>query len=90
MWQLVAGPRISHTGSNAFALALTSTGDVYSWGKGYRGRLGHNHTGDCRIPKLVEALAGKDIRMVSIAVSIMLKFRDIRGRRDAEGERMGG
>ncbi len=35
--QLVAGPRVSSSTDEGFALALTNTGDVYSWGKAHRG-----------------------------------------------------
>ena len=35
--QVVAGPRVSTSTDEGFALALTDTGMVYSWGKGYKG-----------------------------------------------------
>ena len=35
--QVVAGPRVSTSTDEGFALALTDAGDVYSWGKGYKG-----------------------------------------------------
>ena len=90
-----------------FALALTTTGMVYSWGRGTKvrgvrvgsvrvrvggggvggvewviesaispcslynlGRLGHTTAENVRSPKLVEALAGRDIKMVRQAPSI--------------------
>ena len=40
--QLVAGPRVATSTDEGFAVALTDSGDVYSWGKGYKGRLGHS------------------------------------------------
>ena len=64
--QLVAGPRVSTSTDEGFALALTETGDVYSWGKGYKGRLGHQGNDNLRAPKLVEAFASLDITMVRI------------------------
>ena len=36
--QVVAGPCVS-TSTDGFALALTDTGVVYSWGRGYRGEV---------------------------------------------------
>ena len=40
MIQVVAGPRVSTSTDEGFALALTDTGVVYSWGKGYKGECG--------------------------------------------------
>jgi len=62
---VVAGPRIGLNGNDGFALALTDAGEVYSWGKGNKGRLGHNNVETIRSPKVIESLAGKNIKMVS-------------------------
>lgn len=45
--------------------SITSAGELYSWGKGRYGRLGHGDTGDQLLPKLVEALRGN--RVVDVA-----------------------
>lgn len=42
-------------------LALTSNGDILSWGCGLRGQLGHGDIGSIEIPTLVKALAGLKI-----------------------------
>lgn len=63
--QLVAGSRVSTSTDEGFALALSDSGDVYSWGKGYKGRLGHSSTENVRSPKMVDALGGKDVKMVT-------------------------
>ena len=39
--------------------------EVYSWGSGDKGKLGHGNTSDQRTPKLVESLRGKHIRKIS-------------------------
>ena len=62
--EVVAGVRVTTATEEGFAIALTNTGDVYSWGKSYRGRLGHPTADNQRTPKLVEALAGKDCKQV--------------------------
>lgn len=62
--QVVAGSRISTSTDDGFALALSDAGDVYSWGKEYRGRLGHSSTENVRAPKMIEALCGKNVKMV--------------------------
>lgn len=46
-------------------LALTATGDVYSWGEGDDGKLGHGNKVHCERPRLIEALRGKHIVMVA-------------------------
>lgn len=60
---VVAGPRVSTYTEEGFALALTHFGDVYSWGKGYKGRLGHSTAENIRTPKIIDSLS-KDIKMV--------------------------
>ncbi|KAF5270348.1 hypothetical protein FQR65_LT05536 [Abscondita terminalis] len=42
-------------------LALTADNDVYSWGEGDDGKLGHGSRNGCERPKLVEALQGYEI-----------------------------
>lgn len=42
-----------------FSLALSSNGDVYTWGKGDNYRLGHPSEEHVRFPKLVQAMKGK-------------------------------
>lgn len=46
-------------------LAISENGDMYSWGWGHLGQLGHGDTISVHSPKLVQALAGKGI--ISIA-----------------------
>ncbi|OAY82052.1 Ultraviolet-B receptor UVR8 [Ananas comosus] len=43
---------------------LTSRTEVYTWGKGANGRLGHGDTDDRNSPTLVEALKDKQVRSV--------------------------
>ncbi|KAJ4772589.1 Regulator of chromosome condensation (RCC1) family with FYVE zinc finger domain-containing protein [Rhynchospora pubera] len=43
---------------------LTSRTEVYTWGKGANGRLGHGDTDDRSVPTLVEALKDKQVRSV--------------------------
>ncbi|KAK5650580.1 hypothetical protein RI129_001609 [Pyrocoelia pectoralis] len=42
-------------------LALTADNDVYSWGEGDDGKLGHGSRNGCERPKVVEALQGYEI-----------------------------
>ncbi|XP_077975128.1 E3 ubiquitin-protein ligase HERC2-like isoform X2 [Styela clava] len=47
-----------HSGGR-HAMALTSTGVVFSWGDGEDGKLGHCNRADCHKPRLIEALKGE-------------------------------
>lgn len=45
--------------------ALTSRTEVYTWGKGANGRLGHGDTDDRNSPTLVEALKDKQVKSIA-------------------------
>ncbi|XP_023713900.1 E3 ubiquitin-protein ligase HERC2 [Cryptotermes secundus] len=42
-------------------LALSAEGEVYSWGEGDDGKLGHGNRSSCERPRVIEALRGKEI-----------------------------
>ena len=44
---------------------VTRAGEVFTWGKGGDGRLGHEDESDQKIPKRVEALVGVKVKQVS-------------------------
>ncbi|XP_039048525.1 PH, RCC1 and FYVE domains-containing protein 1-like isoform X2 [Hibiscus syriacus] len=44
---------------------LTSRTEVYTWGKGANGRLGHGNTEDKNTPTLVEALKDKQVKSIA-------------------------
>ncbi|TVU11963.1 hypothetical protein EJB05_45575 [Eragrostis curvula] len=44
--------------------ALTSQGEVYTWGKGANGRLGHGDSANRHIPTLVEAFKDKQVKNI--------------------------
>lgn len=51
--------------SNDTSFAVTAAGELYSWGNGYQGKLGHGDTDDQLTPKRVDAL--RDERMVVVS-----------------------
>ncbi|CAN1316312.1 PH, RCC1 and FYVE domains-containing protein 1 [Linum perenne] len=55
----------------AFHVAvLTSKTEVYTWGKGANGRLGHGDTDDRNSPTLVEALKDKQVKSIVCGTSL--------------------
>ena len=46
-------------------LALTSDKQVYSWGNGSNGRLGHGDTKGCIVPKPIETFINKEINYIN-------------------------
>ncbi|KAK7864133.1 hypothetical protein R5R35_007650 [Gryllus longicercus] len=42
-------------------LALSAEGEVYSWGEGDDGKLGHGNRSSCERPRVIEALRGKEV-----------------------------
>ncbi|KAE9614860.1 putative chromatin regulator PHD family [Lupinus albus] len=49
---------------------LTSRSEVYTWGKGTNGRLGHGDTNDRNIPTLVEALKDKQVKSIACGTNL--------------------
>ncbi|XP_020590968.1 E3 ubiquitin-protein ligase HERC2-like, partial [Phalaenopsis equestris] len=46
-------------------VVLTARSEVYTWGRGANGRLGHGDTDDRRTPVLVEALKDRHVKSIS-------------------------
>ena len=57
-------------------LALTKSGDVYSWGNGDAGQLGHGDAQSSDVPKLVQELSGRAVVYVAgkLIIWIFLSF----------------
>ncbi|XP_030756884.1 E3 ubiquitin-protein ligase HERC2 [Sitophilus oryzae] len=53
--------KIAVNSGGKHCLALSSDNDVYSWGEGEDGKLGHGNRLSCEKPKLVEALQGYEV-----------------------------
>ena len=46
-------------------MALTQTGQVFSWGYGEDGQLGHGNINDSLIPKLIESIADRNVSQIA-------------------------
>ena len=54
-----------HKVGSAYSAAVTSSGELYTWGKGTYGRLGHGSSDDHTHPTLVNALKGHHVTYVA-------------------------
>ena len=50
---------------STYSAAISSSGELYTWGRGNYGRLGHGSSEDQCLPKPVTSLSGK--RVIDIA-----------------------
>uniref|UniRef100_A0A6P7FTJ3 HECT-type E3 ubiquitin transferase n=1 Tax=Diabrotica virgifera virgifera TaxID=50390 RepID=A0A6P7FTJ3_DIAVI len=48
-----------------YSAAISANGSLYTWGKGYYGRLGHGTCEDCLVPTLVAGLSGQHVAKVA-------------------------
>jgi len=59
--QHVVIKKVAINSGGKHCLALSSEGEVYSWGEGEDGKLGHGNKLPCDRPRVIESLRGKDI-----------------------------
>ncbi|KAL3840104.1 hypothetical protein ACJIZ3_024695 [Penstemon smallii] len=62
----LVGESVEEISCGAYHVAiLTSRNEVYTWGKGANGRLGHGDIEDRKIPTLVEALKDRHVKFIA-------------------------
>ena len=63
----LVGRRVTRVAAgSSYSAAVTSEGELWTWGRGHYGRLGQGSTEDCSLPGLVAALLGQ--RVVDVAL----------------------
>ena len=58
----LSGKQVVHiTCGSTYSAAITAVGELYTWGRGNYGRLGHGSSEDQSVPTVISALKGQKV-----------------------------
>ena len=66
----LVGKQVMHIAcGDSYSAAVTANGELYTWGRGNYGRLGHDNNDDQSVPLLLSSLKGQRVIDVSCGSS---------------------
>ena len=86
--QHVVIKKVAVNSGGKHCLALSSDGEVYSWGEAEDAKLGHGNRTPCDRPRVIESLRGKEIIDIAAGGAHRFGMRGMRFQTTAEEKKI--